>query len=62
LVVLRLLQGFSAGGERAGANSMSLEDAPDHRRAYYTSFTLSGTQAGQIVATAVFLPVAQPAH
>jgi hypothetical protein len=41
---------------------MSLEDAPDHRRAYYTSFTLSGTQAGQIVATAVFLPVAQPAH
>ncbi|HKN98698.1 MAG TPA: MFS transporter [Pseudonocardiaceae bacterium] len=58
LVILRLLQGFSAGGEQAGANSTSLEHAPEHRRAYYTSYTLSGTQAGQIVATAVFLPVA----
>ncbi|WP_431903680.1 MFS transporter [Amycolatopsis thermoflava] len=58
LVALRLLQGLSAGGEQASANSMSLEHAPENRRAYYTSFTLSGTQAGQIVATAVFLPVA----
>lgn len=37
---------------------MSLEHAPENRRAYYTSFTLSGTQAGQILATAAFLPVA----
>ena len=58
LVVLRLLQGLSAAGEQAGANSMTLEHAPSNRRAYYTSFTLSGTQAGQILATAVFLPVA----
>jgi MFS family permease len=58
LVVLRLLQGLSASGEQAGANSMSLEHAPENRRAYFTSFTLSGTQAGQILATAVFLPVA----
>jgi MFS family permease len=58
LVVLRLMQGLSAAGEQAGANSMSLEHAPAHRRAYFTSFTLSGTQAGQILATAVFLPVA----
>lgn len=58
LVTLRLLQGFSAGGEQAGANSTSLEHAPENRRSYYTSFTLSGTQAGQIIATAAFLPVA----
>ncbi|MGW3958981.1 MFS transporter [Amycolatopsis sp. NPDC005003] len=58
LVVLRLLQGLSAAGEQAGANSMSLEHAPEHRRAFFTSFTLSGTQAGQILATAIFLPVA----
>jgi MFS family permease len=57
LVLLRLCQGFSASGEQAGANSMTLEHAPAHRRAFYTSFTLSGTQAGLILATAVFLPI-----
>jgi len=59
LVVLRLCQGFSASGEQAGANSMTLEHAPPRRRAFFTSFTLSGTQAGLIIATAVFLPVAR---
>ena len=58
LVILRLCQGFSASGEQAGANSMTLEHAPANRRAFVTSFTLSGTQAGQILATAVFLPIA----
>ncbi len=58
LVTLRLLQGFSASGEQAGANSMTLEHAPDDRRAFFTSFTLSGTQTGLIVATAVFIPLA----
>ena len=57
LVVLRLVQGFSASGEQAGANSLSLEHADEHRRAFFTSFTLSGTQAGAILATAVFLPI-----
>jgi MFS family permease len=37
---------------------MSLEHAPAHRRGYYTSFTLNGTQFGQILATVVFIPVA----
>ena len=57
LVVLRLLQGISASGEQAGANSMTLEHAPADRRAFFTSFTLSGTQAGLILATLVFIPV-----
>ena len=57
LVALRLLQGFSASGEQAGANSLSLEHAPEQRRAFFTSFTLSGTQTGLIIATAVFLPI-----
>lgn len=57
LVILRMLQGVSAAGEQAGANSMTLEHAPAHRRAFFTSFTLSGTQAGLILATLVFLPV-----
>ena len=59
LVFLRLCQGFSASGEQAGANSLTLEHAPPDRRAFFTSFTLSGTQAGLILATAVFLPVAR---
>ncbi|KMO22754.1 MFS transporter [Methylobacterium platani] len=59
LVVARLLQGISAAGEQAGANSMTLEHAPAHKRAFFTSFTLSGTQAGLILATLVFLPVTQ---
>ncbi len=58
LVALRLIQGLSASGEQAGANSMSFEHAPDDRRGYFTSYTLSGTQGGQILAPAIFLPLA----
>lgn len=59
LVIARLLQGISAAGEQAGANSMTLEHAPEHRRAFFTSFTLSGTQTGLILATLVFIPIAR---
>ncbi|MFI8996765.1 MFS transporter [Streptomyces sp. NPDC053542] len=58
LVLMRVLQGLSAAGEQASANSMTLEHAPEDRRGYYTSFALNGTQAGQIIATLVFIPVA----
>src|SRR5919202_1829935 len=58
LMFTLLLQGLSASGEQAGANSMTLEHAPEHRRAFFTSFTLVGTQLGLILATIAFLPVA----
>jgi MFS family permease len=58
LVLLRILQGLSAAGEQSGANSMTLEHAPDRRRGFFTSFTLEGTQAGLILANLVFLAVA----
>jgi MFS family permease len=57
LVVLRLMQGFSASGEQSGGNSLTLEHAPDERRAFFSSFTLSGTQAGLVIATAAWLPI-----
>ncbi|MFJ6078868.1 MFS transporter [Pseudarthrobacter sp. NPDC092419] len=57
LVLARLCQGLSAAGEQAGASSMTLEHAPDHRRAFFTSWTLTGTQGGQILAALVFIPV-----
>ena len=36
---------------------MTLEHAPDNRRAFFTSWTLTGTQGGQILAALVFIPV-----
>jgi MFS family permease len=57
LVILRLVQGFAVGGEISGASAMILEHAPFGRRGYYTSYTLQGVQAGQIIAAAVFLPL-----
>lgn len=57
LVLCRLMQGLSAAGEQAGASSMTLEHAPDNRRSFFTSWTLSGTQGGQILAAFAFLPV-----
>lgn len=58
LVVMRLIQGFAVAGEISGASSMILEHAPFGRRGYFSSFTLQGVQAGQILAAAVFLPLA----
>src|ERR1700728_1315855 len=58
LVVLRLIQGFAVAGEISGASSMILEHAPVQRRGFYASFALQGVQAGQILAAAIFLPLA----
>ncbi len=59
LVVLRLIQGFAVAGEISGASSMILEHAPFGRRGFFASFSLQGVQAGQILAAAVFLPLAR---
>jgi MFS family permease len=58
LVILRLIQGFAVAGEISGASSMILEHAPFGRRGFFASFTLQGVQAGQLLAAAVFLPLA----
>ncbi len=58
LVLLRLIQGFAVAGEISGASTMILEHAPAGQRGFYASFTLQGVQAGQILAAAIFLPLA----
>jgi MFS family permease len=58
LVILRLIQGFAVAGEISGASSMILEHAPFGQRGFFASFSLQGVQAGQILAAAVFLPLA----
>lgn len=51
LVFLRILQGFSAGGEWGGAALMSVEHAPDHRRGFFGAFPQIGVPIGMILAT-----------
>ncbi|CAB4902585.1 MAG: MFS transporter [Actinobacteria bacterium] len=58
LVLMRLIQGFAVGGEIAGASTMTMEHAPFGKRGFYTSFTLQGVQGGQLLAAAIFLPLA----
>src|SRR3954447_20497300 len=58
LVLCRLVQGFAVAGEISGASSMILEHAPFGRRGFFASFALQGVQAGQILAAAIFLPLA----
>lgn len=46
LIVLRMVQGFSTGGEYGGAATFMAEYAPDARRGFYGSFLEFGTLAG----------------
>jgi MFS family permease len=50
LVVLRLLQGFGAGAELAGAITYIAEYTPQNRRAYYTSIPNACTAVGLALA------------
>lgn len=46
LIALRMIQGFSTGGEYGGAATFMAEYAPDDRRGLYGSFLEFGTLAG----------------
>lgn len=57
LVVLRLLQGVSAGAEQAGSNTLTSEHAPKGKRGLYTSWTMQGVTAGSLLAGLAFVPI-----
>ena len=53
LISLRILQGFSAGGEWGGAALMAVEHAPPGKRSLFGAFPQIGVPLGMIMATAV---------
>ena len=55
IVFLRILQGFSAGGEWGGAALMSVEHAPRHKRGFFGAFPQIGVPLGMILATLINL-------
>lgn len=57
LVVLRILQGFSAGGEWGGAALMAVEHAPRGKRSFFGSFPQVGVPLGLILATSTLLVI-----
>ncbi|GLZ89218.1 MFS transporter [Metapseudomonas resinovorans] len=54
LVLLRLVQGFAAGGEWGGAALFGIESAPPGKRGLWGSFTSMGIGIGGILGSAVF--------
>ena len=54
LVALRLIQGFGAGAEIAGATTMLAEYAPPKRRGVIASLVCLGTNSGTLAASALW--------
>lgn len=55
LVVLRIIQGVAAGGEWGGGVLLISENAPDHRRGFFSSFSQTGVSAGFVISSLVLL-------
>ncbi|MHC6225082.1 MFS transporter [Pseudomonas sp. X10] len=54
LIVLRIIQGISVGGEWGGAVLMASEHAPAKRKTFYASFAQLGSPAGLLLSLIAF--------
>jgi MHS family metabolite:H+ symporter-like MFS transporter len=54
LIVLRLLQGFGAGAEQAGAAVLMTEYAPRARRGFFAAIPFLGIQLGTVAASLIY--------
>lgn len=59
LILLRMIQGFSTGGEYGGAATFMAEYAPDKKRGFYGSFLETGTLGGFALGSLIVLIVTQ---
>ncbi|MFJ5979225.1 MFS transporter [Pseudarthrobacter oxydans] len=50
LVLMRFIQGFALGGEATGAQLMTMEHAPQDRRAFYGALIAMGSPVSQVLA------------
>ena len=57
IVLARLLQGFSCGGEVGGATAILVESAPEGRRGFYAGWQNAGQPAGFLLAAVVAMVV-----
>ncbi|OFT25113.1 MFS transporter [Brevibacterium sp. HMSC08F02] len=55
LIVLRLVQGFSTGGEYGGAATYMAEYAPNRRRGFFGSFLEASSLTGYVIGAALML-------
>jgi MFS transporter, MHS family, metabolite:H+ symporter len=55
LVLLRLLQGFGAGAEQAGAATLMAEYAPPARRGWYAALPFIGIPGGMLIASLAYI-------
>lgn len=57
LILCRILQGVSVGGEYSGAVLMTVEHSEGKRRGFFGSLVNTGATAGLLLANLVFLPI-----
>src|SRR5208282_5171730 len=53
LVIARLMQGFSAGGEWGGSTAFIVEWAPEKRRGFYGSFQQASVVGGIVLGSGI---------